>query len=337
MDRNFKTFTKYTVAARGNIIKPSVIRVCLGLLAVCLMMPGHRAQAEQKLQKTAPTTALTIALPNQHQHLALADLLRHPAARTITIPFDVSYKRSMQYRALPLRSILRDVHTFDTIQFKAKDGFVATMPTKVLSGAAEPWLALEPPNARWPALTPNGDSAGPFYLVWLTAEGGAIKPEQWPYQIVSISAVLPLEQRYPQIRPDPALPADSAEYRGMQSYIQQCASCHQINHGGDANIGPDLNLPFNPTEYFQPEYLRLYIRDPASVRAWPQMRMPAFSPSALDDTQLNDLLAYLRHMRSRKAPTTAVSTAIKSKSDATVNTKENSKDAGKNPQAEPAQ
>lgn len=336
MNRNFKTVISCTAAAGGNSIKRSAMRLCLGLLVTFLTTTSHQVKAGQGSQKAAPTSVLTIALPNQHQHLALADLLRHPAARTITIPFDVSYKRSMQYRALPLRSILRDVHTFDTIQFKAKDGFVATMPTKVLSGAAEPWLALEPPNARWPALTPNGDSAGPFYLVWLAAEGGTVQPEQWPYQIVSISEVLPLEQRYPQIRPDPDLPADSAEYRGMQSYIQQCASCHQINHGGDANIGPDLNLPLNPTEYFQPDYLRLYIRNPASVRSWPQMRMPAFSPSALDDTQLNDLLAYLRHMRSKKVATTDVPTAITSRSDAKLSNEENSKDAGKKPQAEPA-
>src|SRR3546814_20473166 len=90
------------------------------------------------------------------------------------------------------------------------------------------------------------------------------------------------------------------EYSVMKHYIQPCATCHQLNHGVDASIGPDLNLPFNLTEYCQPDYLRQYIRDPASIRSWPQMRMPGFSQSAMDDAQLDELLAYLRHMRTRK-------------------------------------
>ncbi len=316
MNLNLKIATTRALRSGLRIITRATISMQLILIASCLMLTSDLARAEE--------AALDIALPDQNQHLALVDLLRHPAVRTITIPFDVSYKQSMHYRALPLRAILRDLHTFKTIQFKAKDGFVATMPTQLLHGTAVPWLALEPPNARWPALKPGGDSAGPFYLVWIGAENGAIKPEQWPYQIKSISAVQPLEQRYPQIVPDANLTTESAEYRGMQNYIQQCASCHQINHGGDANIGPDLNLPLNPTEYFQADYLRQYIRDPASVRAWPQMRMPKFPPSVLDDTQLNELLIYLHHMRTRKITTVGTPTKTVSK-DAKAMTKDGEK------------
>lgn len=251
---------------------------------------------------TAAEPVLELAFSKQRQKLARSDLLRHPEVRTITIPADVSYKRKMEYRALPLKSILRNLHGISTVQFKSEDGFVANIPAEFLSGASEPWLAIEPAKAPWPEMKPGSGSAGAFYLVWIAPEKSNITPEFWPYQIAVISEVAALTERYPQILPAASLKNDSAEYRGMQAYITHCASCHQINGGGDAKMGPDLNLPFNPTEYFQADFLRQYIRDPAAVRNWPQLTMPGFSQSVMDDAQLDDLLAYLRHMTQRKSP-----------------------------------
>lgn len=248
----------------------------------------------------AAESVLDLTFSKQHQRLTRSDLLKYPAVRTITIPADPAYKRPMEYRALPLKSILRDLRGVSTLQFKAEDGFVATIPVQLLSGAAEPWLAIEPANAPWPELKPGGRSAGAFYLVWIAPEKSNIKPEQWPYQIAAISEVTPLQIRYPQILPSPSLSTDSAEYRGMQTYIANCAACHQINGGGDAKVGPDLNVPFNPIEYFQAEFLRKYIRDPASVRHWPQLTMPGFPDTVLSDTQLDDLLLYFNDMAQHK-------------------------------------
>lgn len=249
---------------------------------------------------TAAEPVLELAFTKQRQKLARLDLLRHPDVRTISIPTDVSYKRKMEYRALPLKSILRNLHGISTVQFKSYDGFVANIPVEILNGLSEPWLAIEPANTPWPELKPGGRSAGAFYLVWISPEKSNITPEFWPYQIAVISEIAALPERYPQILPDASLKKDSAEYRGMQATITHCASCHQINGGGDAKLGPDLNVPFNPTEYFQADFLRKYIRDPTAVRNWPQLTMPGFSPAVMNDAQLDDLLAYLRHMTQRK-------------------------------------
>ena len=59
-------------------------------------------------------------------------------------------------------------------------------------------------------------------------------------------------------------------------------------------------MPHSPTEYFQPEYLRKYIRDPQSLRQWPQARMPGFAKSVLSEQELDALLAYLGHMAGRR-------------------------------------
>ncbi|HEX8568697.1 MAG TPA: hypothetical protein VF699_02070, partial [Caulobacteraceae bacterium] len=62
------------------------------------------------------------------------------------------------------------------------------------------------------------------------------------------------------------------------------------------------NRPMNPTEYFQPAALRRYLRDPASVRSWPEQRMPGFTPEAIGEGELEALIAYLEHMATRRPP-----------------------------------
>jgi mono/diheme cytochrome c family protein len=242
----------------------------------------------------AAEPVLDIAFGNQVRHLTRAQLLQRAALRTIEVPADVAYHRAMRYRAVPLKDLVPQVSTLESLQFTAIDGFVANIPGKLLAGDAQPWLAIEPAAAPWPALKPGGPGAGPFYLVWLAPEKGGISPEQWPYQIARIAPAQPLEKRYPQIVP--AASAGSAAQRGLQVFIANCAACHRINGGGDAAVGPDLNRPFNPTQYLQPVFLRRLIREPAAVRDWPGRRMPGFAPSVLSDARLDELVAYLTQM-----------------------------------------
>ena len=74
-----------------------------------------------------------------------------------------------------------------------------------------------------------------------------------------------------------------------------------MNGNGTASIGPDLNLPRNPTEYFEAEGLEALIRNPASVRTWPGMVMRGFSAAVIPDAELADLIAYLGYMSAHKA------------------------------------
>jgi mono/diheme cytochrome c family protein len=69
---------------------------------------------------------------------------------------------------------------------------------------------------------------------------------------------------------------------------------------GSATVGPDLNLPMNPTEYFQPAALKRYIREPRSVRRWGGMRMEDFGPDAMSDREIDLVIDYLRYMAGRK-------------------------------------
>lgn len=76
--------------------------------------------------------------------------------------------------------------------------------------------------------------------------------------------------------------------------------CYTLNGAGKAHVGPDLNLPQNPTEYLVPTALRQLIRNPGSVRSWPAMQMPGFDQEALSDHEIEMIIEYLAHVAGRK-------------------------------------
>ncbi|HEV8258026.1 MAG TPA: cytochrome c [Casimicrobiaceae bacterium] len=260
------------------------------------------------LYAVAPTLAaepaLTVATGGRTAIYTPAGLLALPAATTVTIPADVAYKRSMTFRAIPFATLLDGAATDDSIRFVAADGFAATLPAAALlarDGGAVAYLAVEPSDAPWPPLKAGqAGSAGPFYLVWLYPEKGAITQELWPYHIVRIEAVASLVKRFPMITPAVKLPAGHPIRAGFAAFQKHCIVCHTLNGGGDATLGPDLNGPYNPTEYMRPDALRRLIRDPQALHRWPAARMPAFDSKALPDRELAELVAYLRHMADRK-------------------------------------
>ena len=68
-------------------------------------------------------------------------------------------------------------------------------------------------------------------------------------------------------------------------------------------VGPDLNQPMNPTEYLTLAGLHALIRNPKSVRSWPEERMPCFLADQMSDREIGLVIGYLAHM-------TAAHTAI---------------------------
>ncbi|MCX2890993.1 MULTISPECIES: cytochrome c [unclassified Pseudomonas] len=265
------------------------MRRCLTLFALLLSLPLSAAQ-------------LQLELGAQARQWSSAELLSHPQARVISIEQDVSYKRPMHYRAVPLAALLPGVSASDHLQAVALDGFAAEMPAAPLlqQGPARAWLAVEDPGKPWPPLGPGKPGAGPFYLVWTAPQASGIRPEQWPFQISTIRKLTPVAQRFPALLPDPKLTASSPVHQGFALFQQNCLACHRLNGAGDAQVGPDLNLPHNPTEYFQPAYLRKLIRNPQSLRQWPQAKMPGFDERVLSEQELDSLLAYLSHMAGRR-------------------------------------
>jgi mono/diheme cytochrome c family protein len=262
----------------------------LGLLAFsCLALPVMAAQ-------------VTIDLGHGLQTWTTAQLLARADARTISIPADVAFKRPMHYRAVPLRALLPGLSPGEHLQFVATDGFAAEIDSDLLldGHGAQAWLAIEDPARPWPEFGKDHAHAGPFYVVWTNSQLAHVSSEQWPYQLSAIRTSKTVAERFPAIFPDASLPATSDIQRGFVAFRRTCFACHTLNGQGDAKLGPDLNIPHNPTEYLRADLLRAFIRDPQSLRRWPQAKMHGLDTQALSDAELDDVLAYLRYMAGRK-------------------------------------
>lgn len=269
--------------------RASLLKSIFALFALLISLPAAAAQ-------------LTIELDHASKIWQTADLLKHPDVQTVQIVDDVSYKRTMTYRAVPLAALLPGITPENHLQAVALDGFAAELTAAPLlsKSGARAWLAVEDPAHPWPPLADGKPSAGPFYLVWTDPQAGHISPEQWPFQISGIKQLKTVAERFPALLPDPTLAANDPINQGFALFQKNCLACHRLNGAGDAQVGPDLNIPYNPTEYFGGDFLKRYIRDPQSLRRWPQAKMPAFAASVLPDSELALLVAYLKHMGGRK-------------------------------------
>jgi mono/diheme cytochrome c family protein len=234
-------------------------------------------------------------------------LLAHPRTRTLRVPFDVTYKRPMTYQAVPVAALFEGeaVDERASVQFVATDGFSASIaPDRLLNtseAGAIAFVAVERQEQPWPPLRPGSKtSAGPFYVVWSHPERSKISPEEWPFHLAKFVIQAPAHVRFPAIRPEAGLAVDHPVNRGFALFQRNCFACHTLNGSGDGTMGPDLNIPMSPTEYLTEGALRQYVRDPQSVRRWAGSRMSGFSPSVLSEEDLDDLVAYLRHMATRK-------------------------------------
>ncbi|HEY0198946.1 MAG TPA: cytochrome c [Rhodanobacter sp.] len=233
-----------------------------------------------------------------------AQLLARTDVRVVSIPDDVAFKRPMHYRAIPLRALLAGLQPGEHLQFVATDGFAVEIEGRLLLGdkGVQPWLAIEDPSRPWPPLGKDHGHAGPFYLVWTQPTKAArVGSEQWPYQLVAIRKLADAIDRFPAIVPSASLPTGSDVQRGFAAFRRTCFACHTLNGQGDARLGPDLNIPHNPTEYLRADLLRAYIRNPQSLHRWPQAKMHGLDTQALPDADLDDVLAYLRYMAKHKA------------------------------------
>ena len=237
-----------------------------------------------------------------------SELLNRPDLEEITVSRDPAYQgQAMHYRALRAAKLF-DATSFredDVIQFRCSDGFVSPISKDRILGLGPnrslAYIAIEDPKAKWPELPlkEHSGTAGPFYLVWLKPELSGILQEEWPFKIVAFDVKGSIRDLYPKIFPNNQ--SDPKVVRGLKLFQMTCFACHTINKEGAAQVGPDLNLPMNPTEYFQEAALPRYIRDPKSVRSWDGSKMPSFDASTFSDNDIADVIAYLKEMASEKS------------------------------------
>jgi hypothetical protein len=150
------------------------------LILLCLLLLPGLAQADE------PT--ITITVGDKTRSFTRDELLARPDATTIQVPFDITYRVPMTYRAVPVASLLEGMTppADSVIEAVALDGFIAQLPLDLVLNTDESkavaWLAVEPADHPWPPIPDKDASAGPFYVVWTGAEVGSIRSEQWPFR-----------------------------------------------------------------------------------------------------------------------------------------------------------
>jgi mono/diheme cytochrome c family protein len=215
----------------------------------------------------------------------------------------------MTYKAVPAVALFAGVTLAEdaVIQFRCTDGFAAPISKDRLlnthASRSHAYVAIEDPSAPWPPVKPGGPVAGPFYLVWPDAQLSQVMQEEWPFQLAAFEVKGSLESLYPNIFPDKKLSQDHVVRRGLDVFVKNCFPCHTLNKSGASQVGPDLNVPFSPTEYMDQPFLRRLIRDNQSVRYYPDGKMSPFPPELLPEKDLDALLEYLKHMAKHKVST----------------------------------
>jgi mono/diheme cytochrome c family protein len=287
---------------RTRTIKPLFFTIVFGFWALGLFhfisLPGVMAAEDPKLYLKSPSKTITFS---RSQLLARKDAVR------VEVPDDATYQgRKMVYTAVPIRNLFKDLPIADdaTLLFRCLDGYSAPISKdRLLSEKGSiAYLAIEKPKEKWGPVHPptQMESAGPFYIIWKNPKELDISKEEWPFQLSGFEVQNSMAVTYPAIFPNKSVAADSAITRGFQQFTKNCFTCHSMNLQGNMNVGPDLNIPMNPTEYYSEKILKKLIRDPRSLRKWPTAKMYGFGEETISEDGLNDLIAYLKHMADQK-------------------------------------
>jgi mono/diheme cytochrome c family protein len=271
-----------------------------GALFLFLFVAGWLAPAG------AAEPALKLNVGGKTLVLTAGQLLARPDLTEVKVLKDPGYGGPMTYRAVPLAALLEPLgmKPDDTLEVVALDGFVAQLPGSMVMNkdplAQVAMVTVEDPAKRWPNLPGKQQSAGPFSVVWSGATAASVPVDQWPYQIAAMNEVEPPEKRWPQLAVDASVPPTDPLRLGLQKFVATCGACHQLDGGGAAKVGPDLNRPMSPTEYFAAGILKKYVRDPAAIRDWPARQMPGFTADALSDDDLDQIILYLSYKASHR-------------------------------------
>ncbi|MGH6749185.1 MAG: hypothetical protein ACRECI_07695 [Methyloceanibacter sp.] len=100
----------------------------------------------------AAETSLTVTVGGETRNFTREALLARSDAATIQVPYDITYRAPMTYRAVPVAALLAgmNVPPDSVIEAVALDGFTAQLPLDLVLNADEnkavAWLAIEQPD-----------------------------------------------------------------------------------------------------------------------------------------------------------------------------------------------
>lgn len=241
----------------------------------------------------AEAAKLELVGPSKKEVFSVDTLRSRLKMQTVKIE-DPVYKAVKEFDGFLLEDVLNQVSNgkdLDEIVFTAIDGYSPNMNANLLK-KHRAYLVFQEHNKPFEKVVQGKQriDPGPYYVVW--EEGPKVEHSvPWPYQVVKIEAV-DFKKKYPKIFPNGP---NEAELKGFSTFKSQCLRCHSINlEGGD--VGPELNIPRNVTEYWDVKHLREFIPHPSRFRA--KSKMPDIA--GLTGADVENVIAYLKKMKTQK-------------------------------------
>lgn len=238
---------------------------------------------------------LLLSVASATENLDLKTLREKLSSKIVTVD-DPVYKKKKQYEAFPLINVLNFLNLknkLEPIEFTCSDGYKPVVEMDLIE-KGQPYLAFRDiENKDWEEFSvgKSKKTPGPFYLIWPLK----IEEANWPYQIVGISQIN-FQENYSKIFPSgKKLPGEVT--RGFNVFRKHCLKCHSINlEGGE--LGPELNIPKNITEYRSRKFLKKFILDSNSFRF--KSPMPPFK-DILTNQEIDEVLSYISWMSRSKS------------------------------------
>ena len=228
--------------------------------------------------------------------------LGHLPKNKIRVNYDPAYKKPRDYWAFPCKAVLglykgaEKLKGEDPLILRASDGYKNHIKVEVLRNkdcfiafalGEEKWDK----ELAWESFSHGKETSNPapFYLVWKNGDIRKDEDKPWPYALVSFESEDSQEEALTK-------PKDPTLNKGFALYKSHCLSCHSINLVG-GEIGFEMNVPKNVTEYLSFEFFSSFARAPESYRA--KSKMPA---QALRLEEFKEIWAYLQGKAKEKIP-----------------------------------
>ncbi|MBV69961.1 MAG: hypothetical protein CMH52_01305 [Myxococcales bacterium] len=280
---------------------------CLGPSQPSSVTPAIETSEAQPAQVLDTANESKIDTPHSNEVIASLDLrtmqetgrfkdLKIARANPISDPF---YKRAKAtFEGYELNAILALSPKYKTLdptrhslRFVCLDGYKTTfsldsirgargvLATRVQGDTPVPW----PVKARGK----QKQTAGPYYLVWDAETYDEKRP--WPYQLTQIEFISneSVDRRL-------GTHLKNLDRAGEALFRTYCLACHSVNLQG-GQLGPELNVPKNITEYRSHDYLLAFIKKPQDFRAGSVM-----PPSPLKEDEIKSVIVYLGQLKDAK-------------------------------------